>query len=1010
MAYRLGYNGPEVDKLLQKAYTYSVVNNGWSKLESSDTDPADLNTLVTPGNYSVSFWKNGPVQMNTSGPINICITKDSATGKVYQTIHDAGKIYIRETTSSSFSNTWKEEQNDTELDISSAEPINPVDNYIWIDPSDDVPVIKIYKESTGTWENISPSDMAKQSIYDNKGVKQNINTYLTNKIAEADLETAENAYESHIVEGEAEGNPIHVTDKEKLKWSNGISTEDAQPYITALETEMTSYADEKINTKATSVNSIESTINDDKTKINAHINDNTVHLTAKQVEEFNNKAAGDHKHLNNGSVTVSASNIVGQIPIARLDPSVLERNYSVTTYNEMLSLTKTEVQNGDSVYIKGKNANWTEGTMPGSYSWKSVCYGNDKFAVIAYNSNVFAYSTDGITWTEGTMPNSNAWYSVCYGNDKFVVIAYNSNVFAYSTDGITWTEGTMPNSNEWTSVCYGNGKFVVVANRSSTFAYSTDGITWTEGTMPIKKSWCSVCYGNNIFVAITNSDTFAYSTDGITWTEGTMPIDSRWTSVCYGNGKFVTLFDTNALVSIDGINWTETALPTEFYSMSVCYGDGKFVAVADNSSVFVYSTDGITWTEGTMPIDSKWASVCYGNDKFIAIAANTDSLAYSDLDSSPSSAWFVIDDTKLGTTDAFIQYASPNPELTWDNIINKPTSISEYGVTDVYSKEEIDALYNEIMTSLNKSKEIADTFSTNVTTTIPSDLSDTYKNNLLLASELNTKLDETLHSLGYDDTMINDMISMYKNRNLKMKTTQEPMIKKSIVIDYINDDNSPYSLTKEELPNCEVFALDSSDNISAMHTVDETYYPGYKKELPDGTGCYVFDGWKRKDLDIPEGETSKEVKVYYVYMNPSTDTLPAEVVSNKPNTADYNLNYLENPSDIHTIDDTHYPEGYSVTTEDGSGTWTFSGWTRLPKSTVDKTVTYEYTINGDKSILPTEVITNKPTDSNYTISLVNPTTEVHTVDDIHYPEGYEIDSTDKSGVWTFSGWGGGIVT
>ena len=727
MAYRLGYNGPEVDKLLQKAYTYSVVNNGWSKLESSDTDPADLNTLVTPGNYSVSFWKNGPVQMNTSGPINICITKDSATGKVYQTIHDAGKIYIRETTSSSFSNTWKEEQNDTELDISSAEPINPVDNYIWIDPSDDVPVIKIYKESTGTWENISPSDMAKQSIYDNKGVKQNINTYLTNKIAEADLETAENAYESHIVEGEAEGNPIHVTDKEKLKWSNGISTEDAQPYITALETEMTSYADEKINTKATSVNSIESTINDDKTKINAHINDNTVHLTAKQVEEFNNKAAGDHKHLNNGSVTVSASNIVGQIPIARLDPSVLERNYTVTTYNEMLSLTKTEVQNGDSVYI--------------------------------------------------------------------------------------------------------------------------------------------------------NSDT--------------------------------------------------------------------------------------------------------------------------------PSAWFVIDDTKLGTTDAFIQYASPNPELTWDNIINKPTSISEYGVTDVYLKEEIDALYNEIMTSLNKSKEIADAFSANVTTTIPSDLSDTYKNNLLLASELNTKLDETLHSLGYDDTMINDMINMYKNRNLKLKTTQEPMIKKSIVIDYINDDNSPYSLTKEELPNCEVFALDSSDNISAMHTVDETYYPGYKKELPDGTGCYVFDGWKRKDLDIPEGETSKEVKVYYVYMNPSTDTLPAEVVSNKPNTADYNLNYLENPSDIHTIDDTHYPEGYSVTTEDGSGTWTFSGWTRLPKSTVDKTVTYEYTINGDKSILPTEVITNKPTDSNYTISLVNPTTEVHTVDDIHYPEGYEIDSTDKSGVWTFSGWGGG---
>lgn len=648
MGYRLGYNGPEVDKLLQKAYTYSVVNNGWSKLESSDTSPADLNTLITQGNYSISFWKNGPVQMTTSGPINVCVTKDSATGKIYQTIHDAGKIYIRETDGSTFTNTWKEEQNDTELDISSAEPINPVDNYIWIDPSGEVPLIKIYKESTGTWENLSPSDMAKQSVYDSKGIKQNINTYLTNKIAEADLETAEKTYESHIVEGESEGNPIHVTDKEKLKWSNGISVDDSQAYITALETEMSEYADGKITDKSTSVDNIESTINEDKTKINAHINDNTVHLTSAQVTEFNNKAAGDHKHLNNGSVTVSTSNITGLIPVERLDPSVLERNYTVNSYDEMLALTKTEVQNGDSVYINA----------------------------------------------------------------------------------------------------------------------------------------------------------------------------------------------------------------------------------------------------------------------------------------STPSAYFVIDDTKLGTADAFIRYAAPNPELTWDNILNKPTSISDYGVTNVYSKEEIESLYNEIMDSLNKSKEIADTFSSNISVTIPDDISDTYKNNLLVAASLNAKLDEILRELGYDDTMINDIINLYKNRNVKYKNT------------------------------------------SATTDTDMT----------------------------------KEVKVYYMYSNPSTDNLPTEVINNKPATVTHTLNYLENPSELHTIDDEHYPEGYSVSSADGTETWTFSGWKKLPKASVDVTVKYEYNIDGDESILPNEVITNKPADSNYNISIVNSTTEVHNVDDTHYPEGYEIDSTDKSGVWSFSGW------
>ena len=36
MGYRIGYNGPQVDDLLQKGYKYSVINNGWTKLESSD--------------------------------------------------------------------------------------------------------------------------------------------------------------------------------------------------------------------------------------------------------------------------------------------------------------------------------------------------------------------------------------------------------------------------------------------------------------------------------------------------------------------------------------------------------------------------------------------------------------------------------------------------------------------------------------------------------------------------------------------------------------------------------------------------------------------------------------------------------------------------------------------------------------------------------------------------------------------------------------------------------------
>ena len=240
--------------------------------------------------------------------------------------------------------------------------------------------------------------------------------------------------------------------------------------------------------------------------------------------------------------------------------------------------------------------------MPNSNKWSLVCYGNGKFVAIDGYSNIFAYSTDGITWTQGTMPSKQSWNSVCYGNDKFVAVAQStgdlSKVFAYSTDGITWTQGTMPSAQNWNSVCYGNGKFVAIVNSTNVFAYSTNGINWTQGTMPSSQSWYSVCYGNDKFVAVSRGTTtngsniFAYSTDGINWTQGTLPSSNYWGYICYGNGKFVVITTSvprnNVAYSVDGINWTEGTMPSTQYWMSVCYGNGKFVATINDSNVFAY--------------------------------------------------------------------------------------------------------------------------------------------------------------------------------------------------------------------------------------------------------------------------------------------------------------------------------------------------------------------------------------------------------------------------------------
>ena len=311
-------------------------------------------------------------------------------------------------------------------------------------------------------------------------------------------------------------------------------------------------------------------------------------------------------------------------------PSDLVATVPETGYyipNDKVYVDKTYT---DKIGKKDNSIMWTQGTMPNTAKRTSVCYGNNKFVAIVYDSNVFAYSTDGITWTQGTLPSSQEWQSIWYGNGKFVAVAY-SNIFAYSTDGINWTRGSMPSTNYWASVCYGNDKFVAIVWNSDAFAYSTDGITWTQGTMPNTAKRTSVCYGNGKFVAISIfSNIFAYSSDGINWTEGTMPSSQEWQSICYGNGKFVAVAGRTDVFaySTDGITWTQGTMPSSQYWKSVCYGNGKFVTIT-NSNIFAYSTDGITWTQGTMPSSQNWGLACYGNGKFITITNNSKTFAYT---------------------------------------------------------------------------------------------------------------------------------------------------------------------------------------------------------------------------------------------------------------------------------------------------------------------------------------------------------------------------------------------
>ena len=107
---------------------------------------------------------------------------------------------------------------------------------------------------------------------------------------------------------------------------------------------------------------------------------------------------------------------------------------------------------------------------------------------MAVISNIFAYSTDGITWTEGTMPSTHIWMSVCYGNGKFVVVSRGTDEFAYLTSPSTyyqfsgWNKSGTFNITSDTSI---TGRWTQKSKLSVTYSW-TNAPTGMTSTVPAK--------------------------------------------------------------------------------------------------------------------------------------------------------------------------------------------------------------------------------------------------------------------------------------------------------------------------------------------------------------------------------------------------------------------------------------------------------------------------------------------------------------------------------------------
>lgn len=331
-----------------------------------------------------------------------------------------------------------------------------------------------------------------------------------------------------------------------------------------------------------------------------------------------------------GTFTMTIPNYTGFTSVKTLDPMYLPKHSH--TIDEVRG--SIQFEQGVASLIAGSGH---------AVEWESIAYGNGKFVAIASysqysNGPLAAYSTNGVKWQHSDMPTTDsgsaiAWKSITFGNGVFVAVGSNSDIAAYSEDGINWTSVALPEFKNWHAIAYGNGKFVAVVEGSNMAAYSEDGINWSASELPATDYgyWCSVAYGNGKFVTVTlGGNMAAYSEDCINWTASELPSGNMW-RVGYANGMFVAFAGAGvAAYSEDCINWSalELQLGSTFYS--VAYGNGKFVAVGTTGGA-MYSEDGINWTGTEVPytVYGCWCSVVYGDNRFVAIEKESGTVAYS---------------------------------------------------------------------------------------------------------------------------------------------------------------------------------------------------------------------------------------------------------------------------------------------------------------------------------------------------------------------------------------------
>lgn len=277
------------------------------------------------------------------------------------------------------------------------------------------------------------------------------------------------------------------------------------------------------------------------------------------------------------------------------------------------------------------NNSWSSITLPSANDWRCIAFGNGKFVTVGYDSNVVIESSDdGSTWNSRTLSQTRNWVSIAYGeyssnSKKFVIAAYNSNSFAYSSDGTSWSINSINgtgSSDKWISVVFGSYRFMFIAEGTGKIAIGGQGMYYVSTDAQASASnWTSIVFGGNRFVAVGTSGASGYidyancmftdfqpNTSSKVYSD--VGVESALTVTSYTSfpTAYVTLSDAGNYYNIQGTQAILYYTIGEKQPQWICYIDN--VGVKIGTTLIATAVTGATGSYTTA--DSKTVTVTNG--------------------------------------------------------------------------------------------------------------------------------------------------------------------------------------------------------------------------------------------------------------------------------------------------------------------------------------------------------------------------------------------------------------